>query len=105
VSDRLDDLRRQRTLQREQLDWIDREIAALEAAAKAAPGAQPPEITVQARAGDSDAEAILREYMQPTASIENRTKLGCVLYLAVLLLLLALGIGAVYLHARSARGH
>jgi hypothetical protein len=105
VSDRLDELRRQRALQREQLDRIDREIAALEAAARAAPGAEPPEIRAPARAEDIEAEAILREYTQPADSIEKRTKLGCFLYVVALLALMALGIAAVYLHARAARGH
>ncbi len=105
MSDRLDELRRQRTLQREQLDWIDREIAALEAAARVAPGAEPPELRAPARTVDVEAEAILREYVQPDASIEKRTKLGCFLYLGVLLALMALGIYAIYLHARTVRGH
>jgi hypothetical protein len=112
VSDRLDELRRQRSLQREHLDWIEREIAALEAAARtaptarAAPGAEPPEIEAAvATDADRTAEAILSEYVQPAASIEQRTKLGCILYLALALALMALCIGAVYLHARAAHGH
>jgi hypothetical protein len=105
VSDRLDELRSQRALQREQLDWIEREIAALEAAARAAPGAEPPEIIVAAPADDSEAEAILRQYQQPAASIEKRTRLGCVLYLVLLLPLMAFGMYAIYLRARAARGH
>lgn len=107
MSDRLDELRSQRALQREQLDWIEREIAALEAAARAAPGAEPPEIIFPAPASEAEAEAeaILREYQQPAASIETRTKLGCILYLGLLLALMAAAIGAVYLHAKAARGH
>jgi hypothetical protein len=105
VSDRLDELRRQRALQREHLDWIEREIAALEAAARAAPGPLPPPILASAPADDGDAEAILREYIQPTAAIEKRTKLGCILYLVLLLALMAIGIVAVYLHAKAVRGH
>ena len=105
MSDRLDELRSQRALQREQLDWIEREIAALEAAARAAPGAQPPEIVAAVRADEAEAEAILREYQQPAASIEKRTRLGCTLYLVLLLALMALGMVAIYLHAKAARGH
>jgi hypothetical protein len=99
VSDRLDELRGRRALLKEQLDRIEREIAALEAAG------QPPRIVASARPDESEAEAILREYAQPAASIERRTTLGCVLYLGLLLALIALGLGAIYLHARAARGH
>ena len=107
MSDRLDELRRQRALQREHLDWIEREIAALEAAARAAPGAEPPEIivAVPASEAEAEAEAILREYEQPVASIETRTKFGCILYLVLLLALLTAAVGAVYLHAKAVRGH
>ncbi len=105
MSDRLEELRRQRALQREQLDWIEREIAALEAAAQAGPAEEPPEITAVPGADEDPAEAILREYAQPRDSIERRTKLGCFLYFGIALAALALGLAAVYLHARAARGH
>jgi hypothetical protein len=104
VSDRLDELRRQRALQREHLNWIEREIAALEEAARRQSGAEPPVVLPEARAGESDAEAILREFVQPSASIEKRTKLGCILYFCLLLALMALCVGALYLHARAGRG-
>jgi hypothetical protein len=104
VSDRLDELRRQRALQRDHLDWIEREIAALEEAARRPQGAEPPLVTPVPPADESSAEAILSEYVQPAASIEKRTRLGCILYLCLLLALMALGVFAVYLHARAARG-
>jgi hypothetical protein len=105
VSDRLEELRRQRALQREHLDWIEREIAALEEAARRPPGAEPAAFPPEARADERTAEAILGEYALPAASIEKRTRLGCLLYLALALALTALAVFAVYLHARSARGH
>jgi len=104
VSDRLEELRRQRALQREHLDWIEREIAALEAAARQEPPAQPPTIPVAPGEDELQAEAILQEYVQPQASIEKRTKLGCLLYFAVALALLALGLAAVHLYSRAGRG-
>ena len=104
MSDRLDELRRQRALQRDHLDWIEREIAALEEAARRTPGAEPPIVPPEARTGEHDPEAILREFVQPPASIEKRTKLGCVLYFCLLLALMALCVGALYLHARAGRG-
>jgi hypothetical protein len=105
VSDRLDELRRQRALQRDHLDWIEREIAALEEAARAQPPAEPPVVLPAPPADEASAEAILREYVQPAASIEKRTQLGCALYLCLVLALMALGVFAVYMHARAARGH
>jgi hypothetical protein len=104
VSDRLDELRRQRALQREHLDWIEREIAALEEAARRQAGAEPPVVLAEASANERDAEAILGEYVQAPASIETRTKLGCILYFCLLLALMALCVGALYLHARAGRG-
>jgi hypothetical protein len=101
VSDRLEELRRQRALQRQQLDWIDREIAALEEAARRDPGIPPP-LAPETALSDEDlqAESILRQYAQPQVSIHKQTKYGCILYLGLALALLALGLAAVYLHAR-----
>jgi hypothetical protein len=106
VSDRLEELRRLRALQREQLESIEREIAALEAAAMRDLGTEPPELVPEAPdESDETAEAILREYAQPSASIETRTKYGCFLYLGAALALLALALAAIYLHARSTAAH
>jgi hypothetical protein len=106
VSDRLEELRRLRALQREQLESIEREIAALEAAALQGSPAEPPELSPGVTDEvDATAEAILREYSQPSASIEKRTKLGCFLYLALALALIALALAAVYYHARAAGAH
>ena len=105
MSDRLDELRRQRDLLRGQLGSLDRDIAALEAAAQpVARGPRAPaspEATPQIEAADS----ILDEFRQQPASIARRAKLGCIIYFAAALALLALAVAAVYLHERATRGH
>jgi hypothetical protein len=102
VSDRLEELRRLRALQREKLESIEREIAALEAAALRDVLTEPPELASEAPdEADETAEAILREYAQPSASIETRTKYGCFLYLGLALALFALALAAIYFHARA----
>jgi hypothetical protein len=105
VSDRLNELRRQRDLARQQLAWLESEIAAAEGAARAPAPAQgqhaQPAAPVEARS----AEAILEDFRQAPASIAKQTKLGCVLYFAGAMLLLILAVAAVYLYARATRGH
>ena len=106
MSGRLEELRRLRALQREQLEAIEREIAALESAAMQGTAAEPPELAPELPGEiDETAEAILREYALPSASIEKRTKYGCFLYLAAVLALIALALAALYFHARAAGNH
>jgi hypothetical protein len=108
VSDRSDQLRRQRDLLREHLAWLEREIAAESEAPRAAPTAwQPPSFTPPAPApvDDRDAEAILAEYRTQPASITRSTKVGCILYFVVALVLMIGAVLAFYAFARSARGH
>ncbi len=106
MSDRLEELRRLRALQRERLESIEREIAALEAAALKGSPAEPPELSPEVPDdADQAAEAILREYALPSASIEKRTKLGCFLYLGLILALIAAALAALYFHARAAGAH
>jgi hypothetical protein len=105
VSDRLNDLRRQRTLQKEHLDWLDREIAALEGNAPRASPAPPPYLPVSAPADDRDAEAILQEYRQPSTSIEQRTKMGCILYFMIAIAVLAVVLVGGYLLTRGRLRH
>jgi hypothetical protein len=105
VSDRLDELRRQRELARQQLAWLESEIAAAEGAAR--PLAQSdartpvPEGPAEARSP----EAILEEFRRAPAAVARQTKLGCVLYFAAAMALLILAVFAVYLYARATRGH
>ncbi len=103
MSDRLDELRRQRALQREHLEWLEREIAALEGAAQPRPA--EPMLPPRLEAQDPDAEAILEEYRRPAASIERRTKAGCVIYFAIAMGILALLVTLLYLAERARRGH
>jgi hypothetical protein len=105
VSDRLEELRRQRALQREHLDWLDREIAALEGSSSPAPGASPLPIQPRPPVDDRDAESILEEFRQQPASIERRTKLGCIIYFLIAVGLLAIAVTVVYLHQRARRGY
>ena len=104
MSDRLEELRRQRALQREHLDWMDREIAALEAAnPPPRPATLPPRLDASPR--DRDAEAILQEYVQPDQSIRTQTKMGCFLYFGLALALLALLVLATYFYSKARHGH
>ncbi len=112
MSDRSDELRRQRALLTEHLAWLDREIAAEGGIPRTAPlaDAAPPPIAgpafrpappVEAR----DADAILAEYSKPVASIASQTKRGCVLYFLAALALLAALVTGIYLFARARHGH
>jgi hypothetical protein len=106
VSDRSDQLRRQRDLLREHLAWLEREIAAQETNQG---GGEPPRIApahfnVSASDADRDAEAILAEFRRSAPAIESQTKRGCILYFAMalgLLGLVVLGIGYYYLKNRK----
>ena len=97
--DSLEELRRQRGLQRERLEWLDREIAAQEGMlrdeAAERPDAPPP--------GTPSAEQILDEFRQPPEAIHRRTRLGCIVYFALAMAVLALLAAGVYLHARAVR--
>ena len=105
MSDRLNELRRQRGLQQEHLDWLDREIAALAGIVPPVMGTPPPPVTAGAPADDSQAEAILEEYRKPALSIQKQTKYGCILYFIVALGLLALCVVGMYVFAKARRGH
>lgn len=106
MSDRLEELRRQRALQRDHLEWLDREIAALEADLwedRSIPpliGESPPPPPPQ---GSREAEDILAQYRSPAVAIERRTKLGCLIYFALAVAVLAVALGALYVHLRSVR--
>ena len=106
MSDRLNDLRRQRTLQQEHLDWLDREIAALEGSVvPEATLAPPPLPAASPSRDDRDVEGILAEFRQAPVSIERRTKLGCLVYFVIVVGLLAVAVLALYYRERAQRGH
>lgn len=105
MSDRSDELRRQRDLLREHLAWLEKEIAAHEGVAPAdfPPRQSQPRFNVTASDADRDAEAILAEFRRSAPAIESQAKRGCILYFAIAIgLLLAATLGfAYYFYARS----
>jgi hypothetical protein len=112
VSERADELRRQRDLLRENLAWIEKELAAEESRAPEAgrgappPLARPESVFTRAPADNRDAEAILAEYpSEPIGSIASKTKLGCVMYFVVAMVLFLGAMVAFYLHTKAATGH
>jgi hypothetical protein len=116
VSDRLDDFRRQRALLREHLAWLDRQIAGLENSPASDPSSEPPAASFPGESGaappalnlqaaDVDAEAILARYRQPAGAVQYEARRGCLLLFTVGLLLLAVGVAALYLFVKRARGH
>jgi hypothetical protein len=110
VSDRSDELRRQRELLRQHLAWLDREIAEEDADAPP-PGAvlkqQPPRIIPPAYSVDAldaarDAEAILAEYRTSAPGVESQTKRGCIIYFAAAMaLFLAVSAAFIYFFEKS----
>jgi len=112
VSDRADELRRQRDLLREHLAWIERELAAEEGSARppapfpqVPPAAQPHPFPTAEAADDLDAEAILAEYRSAPVSLSSKAKLGCIAYFSLAMVLLLGAIAAFYFHTKASRGH
>ena len=122
MSDRLNDLRRERAVIQAHLEWLDREIAAQAAAgvdsstlsaASAAtttprdPSAssvgipQPLTATAAAEASSPEIDAALDSYRQDPVALQSDIRKGCFLYFAGAFLLLFLVVGAFYLYSRS----
>lgn len=105
MSDRLRHLQRQHTLLREHLAWIEAEIAR-EAPADATPApASPATIAAPlplapeaaaARPAASDADELLEKYGAQERQNPADIRKGCFMVFASALLLLALGIGCVW---------
>jgi hypothetical protein len=97
VSDRSDELRRQREIVRQHLAWLDRELAAQEGfpQAEPAPSVLPQHFSVTASDADRDAESILAEFRRPTPTIEAQAKKGCILYFAIAVVLMVTGALAI----------
>jgi len=114
MSDRREELLRQREAIRAHLAWLDREIEAAAGAATppvaaplepARPEATPgPAPVAAAPLPAADVEAILSEYRQPTLSIANQTKAGCILYFVLGMALLVFIATAVYVGFKLHRG-
>jgi uncharacterized membrane protein len=123
VSDRLNDLQRQRALAQEQLAWLEREIAReIGATPPPAPPAAPPprpaalaalppvEAPVMSPAkpaavpaaapsspvAETDAEALLARFKDEAAGTPADAKRGCLVYFSVGMGLLVLGVLAWY---------
>ncbi len=111
MSDRSDELRRQRDLLREHLAWLEREIARERGSTpdEGDPRPLPPRIerprpTVAASDADRDAEAILAEFRRSAPAIEQQAKRGCILYFAIVVsVLLAVALGLAYFYTKSRR--
>lgn len=121
MSDRLAELRRQRALVQEQLNWLDAEIRAAEqrspsvapvvtpAPPSPPPAPKPPASAPVALVGtppapasaiDAMADAMLEEYKIPPKALHTGVKKGCLLYFAGALVLLILGVAVLYLALR-----
>ena len=97
MSDRLDDLQRQRALAQEQLARLERELAR-ESGAVPPPAAVP--VVIPPTAGpaqaEAEAEAMLAQYRNDPAVLQGNVKRGCILYFIAALGLLILGLLAFY---------
>jgi hypothetical protein len=99
MSDRLQELLRQKALLAEQAAWLEREIAAEQAragvtppaAATAAPASPPPASAV------ATTEALFEQYRPNPQSVQQEVKRGCYLYFLGALVVLGLGVLAIYL--------
>ena len=121
MSDRLDDLVRQRALVQEHLAWLNREIANAAEAAKAATAAPPaplppagasavPSAVVLAPSptgpatgvGAIEADEIMAQYQATPANVKQDVRKGCLLYFSAALLLLGLVVTVLFFALRSA---
>lgn len=111
VSDRLDELRRQRALAQQQLEWLDAEIAAETARRATAAGAkerpagrsQPPSpiesISLTSDPAPDDADALIKHFGGDVRSAEEQTKRGCWSAFFLALAITAVAVTAWYLLA------
>jgi len=99
MSDRLQELLRQKALLAEQTAWLEREISAEQARTgvtplaivTAAPAAPPPATVV------ASTEALFEQYRPNPQSVQQEVKRGCYLYFLGALALLGLAVFAAYL--------
>lgn len=102
MSDRLSDLRRQRTLVLDQLTWLDREITreSEALAAKSAPPIPlPPTATGAAPASAAplaNPEDLLAEYRVTPETVHENVRKGCFLYFIGAFVALGLFLVALY---------
>jgi len=96
MPDRLSDLRRQRALVAEQLAWLDREIAAAGSEAPATPAALAPPANPGGGGDLPAAEKILAEFRSEAERSPAKTRQGCLWSFAGAMVLLILGVAAIY---------
>lgn len=100
VSDRLAELRRQRALVQQHLDWLDREIALNQSAL---PRENPPEPGPAAHARAPVSSVATDAYTPDPAATQQEVKRGCLLWLIAGLLLLGTIFAAIYFLAYGDR--
>ena len=99
MSDRLEDLQRQRALAQEQQNRLDREIAReMSQATPALPAA--PIQPVAGTADETEADKIIAQYNQNPRPIRDVVKSGCLVYFFGAFALVGLGLLAIYLFNR-----
>ncbi len=102
MSDRLQELLRQKALLDEHAAWLERQIAAERARTGEVPPAAPNLSTPAApQSAMTDAEALLGQYRSNPQSLQQEVKRGCFLYFFGALALLGLTVLAVYFAYRS----
>ncbi|HUJ43365.1 MAG TPA: hypothetical protein VLW52_07140 [Opitutaceae bacterium] len=105
MSDRLQELLRQKILLDEHVAWLQREIAAERArAGDCSPpaSAAPPPVTAPPPAmTDREADAVLDQYRDSPQSLHQAVKRGCLLYFFGALAALGLGALVVYFASRA----
>ena len=102
--ERLPELRRQRALVQEQLAFLDREIAAATGEAKPAAQIPPPLPAAQSQpaalpAVGGEADELIKSLEAESRSSLAEAKWGCIWIFVAALVLLALGLFALYLYA------
>ena len=106
MSDRLQELLRQKALLDEHAAWLEREIAAERARTgevppPAARDLSPPAAPPLSAMTDAEADALLDQYRSNPQSLRQEVKRGCFLYFFGALALLGLTVLAVYFAYRS----
>ncbi len=102
MTDRLQELLRQKALLQEHSAWLDREIA-VEMTRSASATPSPPKDAGHPQADAAPAggaDAILDQYRSSSQSIHQEVKRGCLLYLAAAFAVLAAAVLAIYFFYR-----
>ncbi|MBI2518314.1 MAG: hypothetical protein HYV95_15650 [Opitutae bacterium] len=111
MSERLQELQRQRALLQEHLAWLDREIATEQGRpaptgpatppSPLSPLPLPPTPRPVASAPDRDVDALLAQYSEKTGNVKQDVRRGCFLYFAAAFALVGLAVLALYLYSRN----